>query len=234
MRFFSATTVPAEAVSNAPAPARVLNPVLPYVAPFVALLAAMMATAALSAGFDWLYPVRVLVVVPVFWLFRREYATLTWRWSWEAAAVGVGVFLAWLGLELGLPHVDAGPTLVSRLDALAPQWKVIWLVFRVVGSVVIVPVVEELAFRGYLTRRLISADVGSVPLGQFSWFSFVTSSVLFGALHGRWLAGILAGVAYALVFYRRRCLVDAIVAHAVTNGLIAATVLLGGQWGLWA
>ena len=36
----------------------------------------------------------------------------------------------------------------------------VWLIFRLVGSVVTVPVAEELAFRGYLTRRAIAADFG--------------------------------------------------------------------------
>ena len=70
--------------------------------------------------------------------------------------------------------------------------------FRIVGSVVAVPLAEELAFRGYLTRRLIAADFQDVPLGRLTWLSFLVSSALFGALHGRWLAGILAGMIYAM------------------------------------
>jgi len=123
---------------------------------------------------------------------------------------------------------------VQGLDALPQSWRIAWLVFRVVGSVLTVPFAEELAFRGYLTRRLISTDTDEVPLGQFSWLSFVVSSVLFGLLHGSYLAGTLAGMAYALALYRRRVLGDAILAHAVTNALIAALVLVGGRWSLWA
>ena len=52
-------------------------------------------------------------------------------------------------------------------------------------------------------------------------------------MHGRWLAGTLAGMAYALAYNSRGELADAMVAHAVTNALIAATVLLTGAWGLW-
>ena len=73
-----------------------------------------------------------------------------------------------------------------------------------VGSVVTVPLAEELAFRGYLTRRLMATEFQEIPLGRFTWFSFLISSALFGALHGRWLAGILAGMLYALALYRRK------------------------------
>jgi len=58
--------------------------------------------------------------------------------------------------------------------------------------------------------------------------------MLFGALHGRWLGGTLAGMAYALALYRRGEVVDAIVAHATTNALIAGFVLATGSWSLWS
>ena len=96
------------------------------------------------------------------------------------------------------------------------------------------PLAEELAFRGYLTRRLIAAEFRDVPPGQFGWSSLLVSSVLFGTLHGRWVAGTLAGLLYALALYRRRELSDAVLAHATTNALIAADVLLAGAWSLWA
>jgi CAAX prenyl protease-like protein len=107
-----------------------------------------------------------------------------------------------------------------------------WVVFRVVGSVVTVPVAEELAFRGYALRRLASSDFEQTPL-RFTWLSFLLSSILFGALHGRWLAGTVAGMFYACALYRRGRVGDAILAHATTNALIAADVLILGNWNLW-
>ena len=109
----------------------------------------------------------------------------------------------------------------------------LWLVARVVGAVVTVPIAEELAFRGYLHRRLIDADFERVSLSTFTWLAFVVSSLLFGVMHGRWLAGTLAGMAYALLLYRRGELGDAISAHAITNAMIAAYVLATGHWLLW-
>jgi CAAX prenyl protease-like protein len=94
-------------------------------------------------------------------------------------------------------------------------------------------VAEELAFRGYLLRRLIDAEFTKVSPKHFTAPSFLVSSVAFGALHGRWLAGILAGMIYAAAQYRRGQIPDAIVAHAVTNGLLAAYVLVFGHWAFW-
>jgi len=48
-----------------------------------------------------------------------------------------------------------------------------------------------------------------------------------------WLAGILAGLCYALVYVRTGRIGEAVVAHGVTNALIAADVLIFGHWHLW-
>jgi CAAX prenyl protease-like protein len=97
-----------------------------------------------------------------------------------------------------------------------------------------VPLAEELAFRAYLIRKLIANDFENVALGQFSWFSFLLTSVLFGLLHERWLAGTLAGMGYALALYRRGQIGDAVIAHMTTNALIAIFVLTQARWSLWS
>ena len=212
------------------------SPAVAYLAPLSVIVAATMITAAFTTGFDWLYPLRVLATGGILWIYWRGRAGRWWRdWSWEAVAIGLGVFVLWMALEPIPPSGPAGgPSPAAELATASRLWAATWIVFRVLGSVVTVPLAEELAFRGYLTRRLISANFQDVPPGQFSWFSFLVSSALFGALHQRWLAGTLAGMLYALVLYRRGKVADAVLAHAVTNGLIAAYVLTMGTWTLWS
>jgi membrane protease YdiL (CAAX protease family) len=53
-------------------------------------------------------------------------------------------------------------------------------------------------------------------------------------LHGRWLAGTVAGLLFAAALYRRGRLMDAVVAHATANALITAYVLTTGQWSIWS
>ena len=91
-----------------------------------------------------------------------------------------------------------------------------------------VPIAEELTFRGYLLRRLLSANFDDLSTLRFTGLSCVVSSVLFGALHGRWLAGTVAGLCPAWALYRRGRVDDAILAHAITNALITADVLILG------
>ena len=74
-----------------------------------------------------------------------------------------------------------------------------------------------------------------MPLGQFSWLSFLISSVLFGALHGgMWLHGTIAGMTFALALYQRGALGDAVQAHATTNALIVLYVFATGHWAVWS
>jgi CAAX prenyl protease-like protein len=143
------------------------------------------------------------------------------------------VFVIWRGLEWALGEPDTGYMIAKPLGEVPVALAGVWLLFRVLGSVVTVPIAEELAFRGYLLRRLISASFDQLSSFRFTWLSFLVSSVLFGALHGRWLAGTLAGMFYAWATYRRGRMADAIIAHATTNALIAADVLVLGSWSLW-
>jgi len=234
-----ATAGPATATGllTATASESAVNPTAVYLGPLLALVAAMTVAAAVGRGdgFDPLYPARVAAVAAALWACRRHGGGLLpglWRWSWPAAGAGLAVFALWSALEPADPA--AGVALRSGLGGLPAPLAALWLVARVVGSAVTVPAAEELAFRGYLTRRLIAGDFTAVAPGAFRWPAFVLSSVLFGAFHGRWVAGVAAGAAYALVYYRKGRLSEAVLAHAVTNGLIAAAVLAGGRWWLWA
>ena len=105
---------------------------------------------------------------------------------------------------------------------------------RVVAAVVTVPIAEELAFRGYLARRLMNREFDQVEFGSLGVVAVVVSSVVFGSMHGaQWAVGIAAGIAYALVVKRTGRFGDAVAAHAVSNLLLAVWVLGRGDWGMW-
>jgi exosortase E/protease (VPEID-CTERM system) len=209
------------------------NPAVPLLVPLLVIVGTALVTAALSAdGIDRLYAVRVLTAGLVLWTYRSAYAGLGWSWSWVAVAVGAAVFGIWIGLEaLVSPGDRPAP---GDPMALPPTERWIWLVCRIVGAVVLVPVAEELAFRAYLLRRLQGAELNADMTGRWNGFAVLVSSVLFGLLHSeRWIAGTLAGVLFAWVFYRRGRLADAILAHGAANALLAGYVLATGQWALW-
>jgi len=225
LQFFAATQTDVPVRTAKPLAAALL-------VPFLVLMAVSMVSSAFSSGFDTLYPLRVVAIVIALYYFRKAYAGLGWRWTWHAPAIGAAVFIIWILLE---PDIDSSKTALSQgLAELTGGSAAAWLVFRVLGSVITVPLAEELAFRGYLIRKLIAKDFENVPLVQFSWFSFMLTSVLFGLLHERWIAGTLAGMCYALALYRRGQIGDAVIAHMTTNALIAIFVLTQARWSLWS
>ncbi len=207
-----------------------------YLVPLLALVAVEMVTAAFTSGFDWYYPVRVLVTGGALWFIWRR--SFTWAGvreglSWGAPAIGTLAFAAWMALEWLTTGVRSEPAAATALAGMSGGWAAAWLTFRAIGSVITVPLAEELAFRGYLIRRLTSREFDAVCFRRFTWLSFLVSSVLFGALHGQWIGGTLAGMAYAWALHRRGRLADAVVAHATTNAWITAYVLATGNWSLW-
>jgi exosortase E/protease (VPEID-CTERM system) len=208
------------------------NPIAPYLMPLVAILAAAMLAGAASNGFEWLYVVRVAAAGAALWYFRDTYRALDWRVGWPAVALGGLVFLIWIGLE---PLAGSARTGQPEALADASAWvRIAWLAFRIIGAVITVPIAEELAFRGFLLRRLVSADFESVAWRTFAWAPFLISSIAFGLLHGdRWLAGTIAGMIYAVAMLRRGRIGEAAAAHAVTNALLAIFVLATGNWQLW-
>jgi CAAX prenyl protease-like protein len=170
-------------------------------------------------------------VLACFW--NRWRGALRWPVSWEAPALGALVFAAWAAAGSWPGQDPATPRIAAALAGLSAGGRLCWIAFRVAGSVLTVPLAEELAFRGYLARWLIDSDFEKVPFGRFTAFSLVVSSLAFGLLHQRWILGTFAGLLFAAATIRRGRLSDAVVAHATANALLSAFVLLTGNWGLW-
>jgi exosortase E/protease (VPEID-CTERM system) len=213
-------------LAPAQAPAQTVSrtdPTLAFLAPFLILLAGRMLAKAFSTTPEALYPLALLAAVGTLCYFKANYGPLRWSWSWTAA--GLGVLTA--GLWLAVSGPDARE---ATSGASAGVWESIGRAFRVLGYILVVPLVEELAFRGYLLRRLIAGNFQAVSPRRFTWVSFVVSSVLFGVLHGaNWLPGILAGMLFALAVYRRGRLRDAVTAHVTANSVLALAGLLAGD-----
>ena len=225
-RYFVTTPVRDELVSGD------RDPTSAYLGPFLAIVAASMITGAMSAGFDWLYPVRVIAAAAVLWTFRRTYTDMRWSWSWQAIAIGAVTFIIWIALlPAGAGAKDGWTTTLGAID---PAWAGIWLAIRVIGYVVTVPLAEELAFRGFAMRRLQREDFQNAPI-DFVLVPWIVSSVLFGAMHGSmWPAGIIAGLLFGLALFRRRSLGDAVQAHATTNLLLVIYAVTTGRWSAWS
>jgi CAAX prenyl protease-like protein len=217
-------------------PKPVRHPAAAYVAPFVVYLVFLMAEQAGVASAFVLYPIKTLAVAATLgWGWRRVRDDLRERRGpLFGALVGVAALGVWIAPELlGLIQTDftIGGFNPTVLDA---PHSTLAIVFRVAGAVLVVPVMEELFWRGWMIRWLIKPDFRSVPPGTFSWESFCVTVALFGMEHGAlWHVGLVTGALYNWIYYRTKSLPTCILAHAVTNLLLATYILASGKWGYW-
>ena len=217
-------------------------PLVPYVAPFAAFLAFLMVDKAIPAGPEILYPARVLVVTAVILIFSRSVIDLRVRNAAGTVLLGVAVFVIWIGPDVLWPHYRDfwlfTNSITGKVESSAPaalRSNIVFIAFRTIGCVLLVPVLEELFWRGWLARWLINAeDFRRVKLGEYTAASFWIGSALFASEHGPyWEVGLIAGIAYNWWMCRTKSLGDCILLHAVTNGCLSAWVLITGQWQYW-
>jgi exosortase E/protease (VPEID-CTERM system) len=208
------------------------NPTATYLVPFLAILAAGMLATALSSGFETLYLLRPVAAGLALYRYWPRLRQLQWRVTWRGPAVGIVVFVVWI---MGA-HLRAGSDpMPFELSAMPAALSLTWIAIRALASATIVPLAEELAFRGFLMRRLVTADFQTVPYQSVGLGALLISALAFGLSHGAmWLPGIVAGLLYGWVTVRSGSLGEAVVAHATTNALLAALVLLAGKWQLWS
>lgn len=200
-----------------------------YLVPLLVVLAAKLLTGLVTSGFDYGYPLSVLVALAALWRFRAHYLPIQFGSPWVPLGIGLAVAVVWIA---GFQHGTSPSILPEALGELPSIVALAWLVSRVVGAVVTVPIVEELAFRGYLLRRFVSPDFDAVAYRNLSWLGLIVSSVVFGLLHSQRVLGVVAGLVFGLVAVARGRLSDAVVAHATANGAIVVYVLLSRDWAL--
>jgi CAAX prenyl protease-like protein len=183
----------------------------------------------------WLYPAKIAVVALLLALFWRHYDELRpFRLSATqaliAVATGVVVLVLWVSL-------DAGWMIFGSPSGFDPrsQGQIDWLLvaIRIAGAALVVPLMEELFWRSFLMRWIVAPNFDSVEPSQLGLKSFIITVLLFGFEHNLWLAGIVAGAAYSLLYMRHRSLWSPILAHAVTNGLLGLWVVRTGNWSYW-
>lgn len=210
-----AATAPAQPLRDDPAAAMIL--------PFAAFMAVGTATAALFDPVDIGYPLKALVLAAVLLIFAARYLSrLPWGADPVALLAGAVVGVGWV-FTAPAPGEDAAA--LDSVLALVPLWfLLVWIGARVIGTTLLVPLAEELFFRGYVLARI---DTGN---GVRRVLAIAVSTLLFALLHGRLVAAGLAGLVFALVMLRRGRVTDAILAHVAANAIVAASALASGDW----
>jgi len=216
------------------------NSTLVFVAPFVAYCVLMGVEQSMKISMAVAYPMRLIVVLAVILLVSRPALQLNLRRPLLSAAIGLLVFGVWIAPDLlfGYRHSALFENFITgaAVSTMPAELRssAFFLIVRVLGSTLIVPVIEELFWRGWLMRWLIQDKFESVQLGAYAPRAFWIVAILFAAEHGAyWEVGLVAGIIYNWWMVRTKSLADCMVAHAVTNGLLSAYVLLFHHWEYW-
>ncbi|MGP8246071.1 MAG: CAAX prenyl protease-related protein [Bryobacteraceae bacterium] len=213
---------------------------LAYVAPFCVYVASMGLERLLHIDGVWPYALRYGLALAAALVFSRGTVSFTVRNPMASAAVGLLVFVLWVAPDQlwNIRHhwLFENPLTGAAVSSipLALRRNATFLALRMVGSVLLVPVIEELFWRAWLMRWLISPHIEAVPLGAYNRWAFWVTAALFAAEHGPyWEVGLAAGIVYNWWMVRTSSLGGCILAHAVTNLALGLFVIGSGQWQYW-
>lgn len=221
------------------------SPMAAYVLPFGVFMAGLaLDTAVQSIGGNslwienpeyWIYPLQTLLCGALLIFYRHHY-DLRIRGGIPAAALtGLAVLAIWIAPQaLGFASQRTGgfnPDVFSSSPGL--YWFTV--ITRFLRLVVVVPLLEEIFWRGFLMRTIIREDFTSVPFGTFRWGSFLAVAACFMLVHNTadWPAAFLCGLAYNALAVWTKSLADCVAAHALTNLGLGFYIMATKQWGFW-
>lgn len=170
-----------------------------------------------------------VVMTIAVWLFGLQRRGLNWPdigWvrttpQWIVAAVSLFVVLRFVAVALAALMAQLGFTSLQP-QALAPEgFSWVGLIGMLVFAGVLVPIAEELFFRGVVYRWL--RDKWGVAVGA------VVSGLVFGVAHfepATVVPAIIMGIALALVFERSKSLWPGILIHILNNASAIALLYI--------
>ncbi|MCC7156747.1 MAG: CAAX prenyl protease-related protein [Bryobacterales bacterium] len=217
------------------------HPSIPFVVPFVLFMAFLVLDGSWGIPETYHLLLRVVVVGGAILYFSRHLLSFQFTRPALSVAVGILVFAMWIAPDYLFPgyrnhwlfqNAITG-TLKVSLSAEALRDPAA-LALRSLRAVLIVPIVEELFWRGWLMRWLISPDFEKVAPGAYGRQAFWLTALLFASVHGPyWDVGLACGAIYNGWMVRTKNWNDLILTHAVTNGCLCAFVIITGRWEYW-
>ena len=188
----------------------------------------------------WVFPLQTLICGLLLVKWWRSYE-FRWSQGWMLGVLaGIVVLGIWVSPQwlLGHPPRNNGFNPWFFGDG-APFW--VNTTIRVLRLVVVVPLLEEIFWRGFLLRYIVHDPFDEIPMGTFNWISFGSVTLLFGGAH--WGSGIYSGpdfvpslvtsAIYNYVAIRTKSLGACVIAHALTNLLLGVYIFCTRQWGFW-
>lgn len=136
---------------------------------------------------------------------------------------GLGLSAIILAVTKYINYQTSGGVPMSNLDTV-PNY-----VFMLLGGAVVAPIAEELFFRGVALKGVMKWLERRGDRNPFLW-AMLFSSFLFAIVHGYDVFGtvvvFMAGIIFAVLFYKSNSLVTPMIAHAAYNGVLITAEFL--------
>jgi len=213
------------------------GPAFPFVAPFAFFMGLLYLRQSFPQHSWWLYGVCSLAVFALLLWLRPRYrgqdpAPPRVR---DSVLLGLGAIVLWIALDPWMPRSgerdNTFPFAAAFELGLLPG--LLSIAFRMFGAVLVVPIIEELFWRGFLMRTIIKPEFEEVPLGTFQPLSFYITTVAFAMVHVEFGSATLFALIAGWWFCKTKSLRAVITLHAVANLGLAIYVLLTKNWFLW-
>ena len=219
------------------------SPLLARVLPFVVFLVLTSCQGSLGPeSHFWVYLAKCVIGAWMIWVTWPLVSEMRWAISFEALIAGTLVFILWVALDVLYPKFSQPNDSWDLQKQFGSLSVMVWFFagVRLVGSTLLVPMLEEVFYRSFLYRYILAPNWMFTAYNSFAVKPFLITSIVFGFTHQQWLAGIVCGMIYQLLVIRTNRIADAITAHAVTNLLLGAWVITQGfgfadkpQWHFW-
>jgi uncharacterized protein len=201
----------------------------------------------------FIYPIQSLVTIGFIFRYWKSYV-FNWSWKWSLVAivfgtVGIGFWLLpttlydyWqltgkptgilklLGVEARKEGFDPG-----LFEHPAAWWTAV--LFRFLRAVVVVALVEEIFWRGFLMRFVCDweGDYWKQPFGRATWKTYLIVTGMFMLAHAPvdYAGAFVYGSMTWLLCVWSKNLGACVIMHAVANLLMGWYVMAYGKFGLW-
>lgn len=217
------------------------HPSIPYVLPFAVFMILLIMHGQWGLPELWELVARIIVVGATILYVSRHLLRFHFTSPVLSVLLGVAVFVLWIGPDFLFPGyrnhwLFQNPITGSLKSSLSMEAlrDPAALALRSLRAVLIVPVVEELFWRGWLMRWMISPDFEKVAPGTYERQAFWVTAILFASVHGPyWDVGLACGAIYNSWMVRTKNWNDLILTHAVTNACLCVFVIATGRWEYW-
>jgi hypothetical protein len=224
---------------------------LPFVLPFAVYMVATQLEPS-HGGKDFaryypaIYALKIALTLAAMAFVWRGYRQFPFRITPLALVVGIVGGPLWIGIcSLNVEHLYLWPMLKTVglgfltggerpafnpfSPAIAfPGGAWLFLAFRFLGLVAVVPVIEEFFLRGFFMRFVMERDWWAIPFGKVNALAVIVGTAVPILSHPEWLAAAVWFSMITWLMVRTRNIWDCVAAHAITNFALGVYVVWHG------